>query len=186
MFHCLVGRKGYLDKSKHPGGFEQALEKHFALLLKKKIEFFSEKNRKKAYHVVLDQLSHRYAKADEAMHAIINNQLRRAIGFKALDKLVMRDSRETDGIQVADTLLGAVVTAWNEEDSGPAKKAVRDCVAEHLGWRHLRADTKPWEWKFNVWYFHDPRDGRPREAHTWYVNLKHEMPRLTRKSPRGS
>jgi hypothetical protein len=67
----------------------------------------------------------------------------------------------------ADVLLGAVVTGWNEEASGLAKTSVRDHVAELLGWRHLRADTKPSEWKFNTWFFFDPKEGKPREAKTW-------------------
>jgi hypothetical protein len=60
----------------------------------------------------------------------------------------------------ADVLFGAVVTGWNEEASGLAETSVRDHVAELLGWRHLRADTKPSEWKLNAWFFFDPKEGK--------------------------
>ena len=36
MFHCLVGRKGYLNLALHKGGYQEALQKQFSLLLRKK------------------------------------------------------------------------------------------------------------------------------------------------------
>lgn len=176
MFHCLVGRKGYIDRAFHPGGYDEALRKHFAMLIRNKIRFFSEGDPQKAYHIVVDKLPSSYEKADEAAHVIVNHTLQKDMGFTPIHNLVTRDSKTTAGIQVADVLLGAVVTEWNEEQAGDAKIALRDWVAEHLGWRHLRADTRHWEWKFNIWYFHADGPEREREARTWTPNLKYPMP----------
>jgi hypothetical protein len=184
MFHSLVGRKGYLNLKLHNGGYQEALQKQFSLLLRKKIAFFSEGDKRKAYHIVVDKLPYSYDKVDEATHVIVNHELKRDLGFAPIHNLVSRNSRDAAGIQVADVLLGAVVTGWNQEDSGDAKIAVRDCVAEHLGWRHLRADTRPWEWKFNTWFFYDPSEGKGREVATWALNLKHPVPPYVRRRSR--
>jgi len=184
MFHCIVGRKGYLNAAIHDGGYEEALQKQFSLLLRKKIEFFSQRDRQKAYHIVVDKMPYSYAKADEATHVIVNHELKRDLGFTPIHTLVTRDSKDAVGIQLADALLGAVVTGWNEESSGDAKIGVRDCIAEHIGWRHLRADTKFWEWKFNIWCFYDPSEGKPREATTWALNLKYPVPPYVRRRSR--
>jgi len=182
MFHCLIGRKGYINKALHKGGFDEALRKHFAMLLRSKIAFFSQGDRRKAYHIVADRLPSRYEKADEAAHIIVNHELKRDMGFTPVHTIVTRDSRETDGIQVVDVLLGAVVTDWNQEPAGSAKRELRDWVAEHLGWRHLRADTRHWEWKFNIWYFYAPSEEKPREVRSWRLNLKHPVPAFRPKS----
>jgi hypothetical protein len=47
-------------------------------------------------------------------------------------------------------LLGAVMSAWDREPASGAKAELRAFIAEHLGWRALRADTRPNERKFNV------------------------------------
>jgi hypothetical protein len=176
MFHCLIGRKGYINKSLHQGGYDEALRKHFAMLIRKKIAFFSAGDRRKAYHIVVDRLPFSYQKADEAAHVIVNHTLKRDMGFNPVHTMVTKDSKDAVGIQVADVLLGAVVTAWNKDSSGPAKQGMRDYVAEHLGWRHLRADTRHWEWKFNIWYFHAGGESEPRGARSWALNLKYPVP----------
>jgi Protein of unknown function (DUF3800) len=176
MFHGVVIRKGYVDRQYHKGGHDEALRKHFAMLIKSKIHFFSDRQRTKMYHVVVDPLPSRYKKADEAAHIIINNQLMQELDFKAVHSVVTRDSKHTPGIQLADLLLGAAMADWNNEAIGEHKAAVKDWVAAHIGWRHLRADTWKTEWKFNVWYFYDPTTGRDREVQTWDTNFKYRVP----------
>ncbi|MEQ1935030.1 MAG: DUF3800 domain-containing protein [Fimbriimonadaceae bacterium] len=184
MFHCFIGRKGYIKKSLHKGGYDEALRKHFALLIRSKIAFFSQGDRRKAYHIVVDKLPSSYEKADEAAHVIVNHQLKQRIGFTPIHNLVTRDSRDAVGIQVADVLLGAIVTDWNQEATASAKKGLRDWVAEHLGWRHLRADIRHWEWKFNIWYFHADGELKKREASSWTLNLKYPVPPYSPKKSR--
>lgn len=67
---------------------------------------------KKRYHVRVDPLPSRYAKADEAAERIVNNQLMQAIGHRAVATLFTRDSKLTPGIALADVLLGAVMDDW--------------------------------------------------------------------------
>lgn len=175
MFHCLVVRRGYVDR-KHHKDMDEALRKHFAMLIKAKVKHFSGGDPKKAYHVRVDPLPSRYQKADEAAHKIINHTLKKELGLPAVKSLLTRDSKETPGIQVADFFLGAVMAAWQQEVTAGPKLAVMQSVAEHLGWRDLRSDTHLKEWKFNIWCFYDPTTGAPREAKTRPVRLKVRMP----------
>jgi len=175
MFHCIIVRKGYVDKSYHRNGYDEAMRKHFAMLIRKKIEFFSQDDSRKKYHIYVDPLPSRYKKADEAAQVIINNELKRKIGFTPVHSLSTRDSKETPGIQLADLLLGAIMSDWNREDIGEHKFRVKDWVAEHVGWRHLRADTRHWEWKFNIWHFYNPKADGIRESRSWFLNLTYPV-----------
>lgn len=164
MFHCLVVRRGYVDKDLHGGDYDLARRKHFAMLLRKKIEQFSKGSRNKLYHVRVDRLPAAYQKADEVAFKVVNAQLTREIGVPALRTLFTRDSKATLGIQLADILLGAVMSDVDDLSSAPAKLAVRAEVARHLGWTDLRSDTFPTSTKFNIWRFWNPKGGEPREA----------------------
>lgn len=180
MFHCLVVRKGYVDREIHRGSYDLARRKHFAMLLRKKIAFFSAGARDKAYHVRVDPLPSSYGKADEAALKIVNAGLKQEIGIPAIHSLFTRDSKATLGIQLADVLLGAVMAEVIGEPNASPKMRVRRAVADHLGWPDLRADTLNREWKFNVWHFHNPRASEPREVRARRVCLKIPMPLLRR------
>ena len=176
MFHCLIGRRSSIDSGLHGGGYDEALRKHSALLVRNKIAFFSQGDRRKAYHIVIDKPPSLYETADEAAHIILNDELKQRMGFTPVHTLVTRRPKDVAGIQAIDVLLGAVVADWNQDSSGPAKKGVRDWVAEHLGWRHLRAGTRQSEWKFNIWYFHGDGKAKAREPRSWALNLKYPVP----------
>jgi hypothetical protein len=180
MFHCLVVRKGYVDKEFHSGNYDLARRKHFAMLLRKKVAFFSAGARDKAYHVRVDKLPSSYAKADEAAFKIVRSTLKNELGVPALHSLITRDSKLSLGIQLADVLLGAVLTEVTGEANAAPKVAVRRAVADHLGWTDLKADTMNQEWKFNIWHFYNPKGGEPREVRARRVMLKLAMPSLRR------
>lgn len=175
MFHCLVVRKGYVDKTKHKD-YDEALRKHFAMLISKKVKFFSAGAPDKAYHARVDPLPSRYAKADEATFKIAGSVLKKELGLAPLKSLLTIDSKTSPGIQVADLLLGATMADWQKASTSEFKGRVRALVAQHLGWPDLKADTRPREWKFNIWYFHVPVRGVAREASTRPVRLKIAMP----------
>jgi hypothetical protein len=175
MFHCLVVRKGYVDKEHHKD-FDEAKRKHFAMLIKSKIKFFNGNAKDKAYHVRVDPLPSRYKKADEAAHKIVAATLLNELGVAPLKTLFTRDSKDTLGIQLADLLLGATMSEWQAEVTAEPKLRVRRSIAEHLGWDDLKADTRLNEWKYNIWYFFDPSAGRAREVATRAVKLKVPMP----------
>ncbi len=164
MFHCLVVRKGYVDKACHGGDYDLARRKHFALLLQKKIGYFSAGATDKAYHVRVDKLPSRYAKSDEVAFKVVNATLVKEIGIAAIRSLYTRDSKAALGIQLADLLLGAVMAEVIGEQNSAPKLRIRKVVAAHLGWDDLRADMMPGEWKFNIWHFYNPRGGEPREV----------------------
>ncbi len=96
MFHCLIVRKGYVDKSYHED-YDEAMRKHFAKLISSKIAYFSNSKQKKMYHVNVDPLPSRYKKADEAAQVIINNTLKKELGLAPVHRLTTRDSKENPG-----------------------------------------------------------------------------------------
>ena len=180
MFHCLVVRKGYVEKEFHDGSYDLARRKHFAMLLRQKVSFFAAGAADKAYHVRVDRLPSAYARADEVVFKIVNATLENEFGVAAVHSLFTRDSKTTLGIQLADVLLGAVMAEVTDEANSGPKLAIRRTVAEHLGWTDLRADTLHKEWKFNIWHFYNPKSGEPRETKTRQVHLKVPMSLLRR------
>jgi hypothetical protein len=113
---------------------------------------------------------------------IAGAQLKNELGLAPLKTLFTRDSKSTVGIQAADLLLGAAMSDWQDEATAGPKLQIRSVLADHLGWPDLRADTARREWKFNIWYFHDPTTGAPREARTRPVKLKVPMPTFQTRS----
>lgn len=97
-----------------------------------------------------------------------------------MDRVFTRDSKETPTIQLCDLLLGAVHAAWEDDARSEAKLQLLEWIAYHLGWKDLKADTRPTERKFNVWVFYDPTLG-PRRAKTRPVTLVYEFPRVKRR-----
>ncbi len=185
MFHCLIVKKADVDKSLHTSDdpYDLAMQKHFAKFLETKIRFFGRGQPDKAYHAWVDPLPFRYKKAGEAASNVINATLKQRLKVPALHSLRERDSRATPGIQLADLLLGAVMADWQQDASADPKLDLVEHVAGFLGWQDLRADTRHTEWKFNVWYFFDPTEGRPRRIKTRDVRHRIPTPAL-RRGPR--
>jgi hypothetical protein len=175
MFHCVIVRKGYVDRDFHKD-FDEARRKHFAMLLKSKVKFFSAGARDKSYHVRVDPLPSRYPKADEAAFKIVGATLKKELGIAPLQSLVTVDSKTSIGVQLADFFLGAAMADWQKEATSGFKKRVGLHISEHLGWADLFADTPYDEWKFNIWYFFDPTAKKKREIKTRSVKLKIRMP----------
>lgn len=159
LFNCLIVERAYVDMKRHED-FDQVKRKFFALFLTGRLKRLHAGATDKAYHVIVDPLPSRYAKAGEAAQKIVNHTLKRDIGCELITRLVTRDSKSSAGIQVADLLLGATVAAWNREIVSPAKLRVMRHLAGYLNWPDMFSDTWPHEVKFNVWSFLDPRDGR--------------------------
>jgi hypothetical protein len=163
MFHCVVFHAG--------AGLVEARLQQLNALLGNKMSFFSGSGRDKIYHVRVDPAPSSRAREDDEAGEITNAQLRQAIGHAPIQTMLTRNSRESAGVQIADFLLGAVLASWNERvaDDGPRAGVLRH-VAKHLGWEDLRADTRPQEWKFNIWYHHDPEQQSARGVQTRECN----------------
>jgi hypothetical protein len=177
-FHCIVIRKGMVDKSFHDGDYDLAMRKHFTKLISTKVKAVikAHPSRDCEFRIEVDPLPSRYKKADEAFHKIANSMLKKELGGETLIKsVVTKDSKESEHIQIADFLLGAVMSAFQGKASSPAKLAVANNIASYLGWEHLKHDTWNKERKFNIWYFFDPRSG-DREISTEKVTLKYPLP----------
>lgn len=177
-FHCIIVRKGVVDKKFHNGDYDLAMRKHFTSLIASKIKAVKKAhaNRDCEFRVEVDPLPSRYAKADEAFHKIANSVLKKEFGGEALIKsVVTKDSKDSEHIQIADFLLGAVMSAYQGKASSPAKLAVANNIASYLSWDSLQHDTWGTERKFNIWYFHDKRNAQ-REIETKAVVLKYPLP----------
>ena len=181
-FHCVIIRKGVVDKRMHDGDFDLARRKHFTMLLTSKIQqaLKARPNRDHTFRIWVDPIASRYEKADEAVEVISNNVLGQVFGdVRPVDKVITRDSKDTPTIQMCDLLLGAVMEAWQQKVRSEPKIQIQKSIAERLGWPNLHADTFPKERKFNIWYFHDPTLG-PREVETRKVDLLYPLPKTTR------
>lgn len=180
-FHCIVVRKGMVDKSFHDGDYDLAMRKHFTKLIQTKIATIHKAHSKRdcEFRIEVDPLPSRYKKADEAFHKIANSMLKDQFGgVVPIRSVVTKDSKESENIQIADFLLGAVMSAFQGQASSPAKLKVATNIAGYLGWDSLQYDTKPTERKFNIWYFFDPSKGI-REVETKEVHLKYPLPKRT-------
>ncbi|QYJ98342.1 DUF3800 domain-containing protein [Shewanella alkalitolerans] len=178
-FHCIIIRKGLVDKTFHDGDYDLAMRKHFTKLIEVKVKAIQKAhpNRVCEFRVEVDPLPSRYQKADEAFHKVANNMLRNDFGGKLpITSVVTKDSKDSEHIQIADFILGAVMSAFQGKASSPAKLKVASNIASYLGWDSLGYDTKPTERKFNVWYFYDKRQGA-REVETKDVNLRYPLER---------
>lgn len=154
MFHALIVRKGYTDKSFHKD-FDEEKQKRFVMLLESKVRRFRRDDPTKTYHVRVDPLPSRYKKADEKAFKILGAVLRKSFTEAPLQSLITRHSHNSPGIQLVDFFLGATLADWQGDATSDHKQRVRQYLAEHLGWPNLRSDTHPDIWKFNVWYFYD-------------------------------
>ncbi|WP_333002305.1 DUF3800 domain-containing protein [Vibrio coralliilyticus] len=180
-FHCIVIRKGMVDKKYHDGDYDLAMRKHFTKLIATKVHAVKKAHPKRTceFRIEVDPIASRYDKADEAFHIIANRMLRMHFnGEEPIKSVVEKDSKKSENIQISDFLLGAVMSAFQGNASSPAKLKVAQCVASYLGWDDLGYDTKPHERKFNIWYFHDRNQG-PREVETKQVKLVYGLPKRT-------
>jgi hypothetical protein len=180
-FHCVVFPKSIVRRDLHKSK-EEMYQKHFTMFLTDKIRrcFRAHRGREQTFRVWVDPLPTRYAKAHEAIQNIANNVLKPAFGkVRGVDRVNIKDSKQAPSIQLADLLLGAVLSEWEGKVVAPDKLAVRDAIANNLGWSDLRADTDQAERKFNIWMFHDDERGS-RTASRRDVVLRHPLPTRTK------
>jgi hypothetical protein len=96
---------------------------------------------------------------------------------KNIEAITECDSKEFEGIQLCDVLLGAVVDTWNEGSTSDHKAALKTHIASYLGWSDIRSDTRPSERKFNVWWLTDQtHPDQQRPIQTRNVRLVHPLP----------
>lgn len=155
MFHCIVVRRSDVNRSLH-ASIEEAREKHFERFIRNKLTFFAGSGGK-AYHLRIDPFPSPYPKTDEKLHKIANASAKKALGYEPLASTwTVKSSKTSAGVQVADLLLGAILSDWQGKAKSEAKLELRRWVAEHLGWPDLKHDTfpqsaDPRSWKFNIW-----------------------------------
>jgi Protein of unknown function (DUF3800) len=181
-FHCLVVRKAIVRPELHGGSWDEARQKHFGMLLRKKVLGCIQTHlpREQTIRVYLDPLHSSYKKASEVLEKITRSVVQRSYPNVQIEGAFERDSKETPTIQLCDLLLGAVMSDWDRNPAGGAKAELRAFIAGHLGWTDLHADTHPDERKFNIWMFYDTERG-PRQSTTRPVLLTYPLPERRRK-----
>lgn len=184
-FHCIIVQKSHVDKKYHAGNYDLAMRKHFTKLLTSKITqvIKTHPHRECEFRVDVDPIPSSYQKADEALHKIANNVIFKATGKKDSIKYVKtKDSKKSHQIQIADFLLGAVMSAFQDKATNSRKLEVAKKIASYIGWDGFFYDTMNYERKFNIWYFYDPTKG-PRELETKPVKLRYPLPKRKNKRP---
>jgi hypothetical protein len=180
-FHMLLVEKAWVDLALHNGDPDLARQKHFTQFLSNKILRCVRRHEGQdtQFRVYVDHplVGSAYAKAHEASQVIGNHYLQRELDLRPIDKVIPCDSKQRNGIQLCDLLLGAVMDSWNADSESAAKGSVRDRIASHLGWDDLRADTNPKERKFNIWYLQHPKQ---RVVQTRAVLLRNPLPPIRR------
>lgn len=176
MFHGVVFARKDIRRSEHATKEEQYL-KHLGLLIRKKVVFFAARKSGRVYRLLFDELPHRYKRSHEVALKIANAEIKKVLGETPIHDARLCDSARTAGIQLADLLIGCVLATWQGAVTSAHKRELIAHVADHMGWADMLADTRPDEWKCNIWYFYDPTSG-PRRIQTRAVRLKYEMPRL--------
>jgi hypothetical protein len=159
------------------GSWDAARQKHFGLLLHKKVSgcLRVHRHRAQTVRVYVDPLHSSYSKAVEVVDNITKAVIRRSHPNVTMEGVYERDSKQTPTIQLCDLLLGAVMSEWAREPATGPKQHLREFIAAHLGWDNLHADTNPPERKFNIWMFHDPTRAK-RDVQTRPVKLKYQLP----------
>lgn len=178
-FHCIVVRKGMVNKSYHNGNYQVAMQKHFTSLIANKVisVLKAHPGRECHFRIDVDPLPFSYKKADEKFHRIANNIINKKTFRKDVIKKVMeKDSKTSFNIQIADFFLGAIMSAFQDEECSDQKILLSKKIASYLGWESLRHDTVHDERKLNIWYFFDPSENKPREVKTQPVKLKYPLP----------
>lgn len=160
FFNCIVVQLAIVNKAFHNGNYELAKQKHFNELICNKIARSLYKNRNNRFILSVDDLPFSYNKADEAMHIIANNIIRRKTTISnAILKLNEVNSKHCHGVQLCDLLLGAVLSSYQNDSTSERKLMLSNLIAQYLGWDKLKYDTLNTEKKFNIWYFYDPTKG---------------------------
>lgn len=177
-FHCLIVRKGIVDKACHNDDYDLGMRKHYTMLLTNKIKrcIRRHKDRDIAFRIWIDIINSRYPKADEAMHVIANNTINRELQSinNYVESVITKDSKEAYQIQLCDLLLGAVMDEWHQKATSKSKKEIQYRIAKYLGWENLKADTRPEERKFNIWYY-KPKRNSVREVKYREVKLYYPL-----------
>ena len=172
MFHCIIVPREIVDPRLHERGYETAREKHFCEFIANKLSTFGQGSPDKIYHLRIDPFPSRYDRTDEKLHRIINAMAQRQLGFAPIiSTQTVQSSKASAGVQLADLLLGAVMSAWQPRNTATSmpKRALQGFVAAHIGWPDLRSDTLPMSrdplaWKFNIWLFCGHPDNREEKT----------------------
>lgn len=99
----------------------------------------------------LDAKACGYDSARAGVAAVEDHVLRALFSrLRPVDKALNHRTVRTPGLQLADLLLGAVVTAWQQSQVGAAKRTVMGDMAQALGWADLRTVSRPGDTKFNI------------------------------------
>ncbi|MEM1024293.1 MAG: DUF3800 domain-containing protein [Myxococcota bacterium] len=181
-FHCLVVPRAIVDLRFHKRDrWREAWQKHFCLLLKKKMCRLVERHGPgQVCRVWVDRLPQRKANAHEVMEIISNYALEPDNGIGC--KVTQRGSHDVEVIQLCDVLLGCVLSAWQGKPINAKRQAVQDRLAAQLGWDDLRADTPTTEAKFNIWMLHPKGIAKSKRVARTRAVLRDAPPTRLRRS----
>lgn len=173
MFHALLIRNAAIRSNRFDDGIREARLHHLSTLLRAKVRYFGGADPRKTYHVRVDPLPSSYALEHEKLLKINNAMLREALGDQRIKSMAVVDSKGRAGVQLADLLLGAVLSPWQAAaEPGGAKDRISQHLFSRLGWDDHRAGTFAKEWKFNLWWL----AAEDEERHAGARPCRHHFP----------
>jgi len=153
-FRVLVVRdKGRLDhEGYNEGSHDLFYFKMYYYLVRNVVEYDTDK----AWNIYLDIKDSKSAGRVRTLRDVLRTKFRDTSG-ELIARIQQLRSHESELLQLADFLLGAVMYAARKENGSLAKLTLVKRIGQrsHLT---LRASTAPWESKFNLFYF-KPRKG---------------------------
>lgn len=158
QFRCiLVDTTEYpLDSPINQGDAELGFYKFYYQLLLHGMEPTSN------YLVTLASRTDKQRDRLQTLHLVLNRGLRKKyqVDFSPVRHVESKQAENSNGIQLADIIMGAVGYHWHDLHMRPEasvpKKALAAHIAHRLGRRHLKFSTPP-SATFNIWRFKSER-----------------------------
>lgn len=178
-FHCLIVRKGDINKEFHGGDYDLARRKFYTELIALKAQRCADAHPgpRNSVLVLVDPIASRNKRADQCMRAVANHMLGRSRGL--IEDVRTVDSKLYPEVQLSDLLAGVVNDSWTHQSSSEEGRQIRSRLLSHIGWAEM-SDTHPSERKFNIWYFWDKARGQ-RQVETQAVRLRCPLPQRSRR-----
>ena len=145
-FKCIVLDTRILDyRTYNSGDKELGFYKFYYQLISRNLSPRCE------YWLYTDERQNRKPYRLEALKLAVNNWWTSKKQVRPLRHIEPCKSHNDDIMQLADILLGAIASAWNERKGRESKKLLKEHIAQHLSRPSLAIATAPNAPKVNIW-----------------------------------
>ncbi|MEO1333712.1 MAG: phosphoribosyltransferase [Myxococcota bacterium] len=157
MFHCFTCRLNASEQREVAQGDVARRKRFFLAMMRAKLSYFGRGN---FFHFCYSPLLEPEDRRSNQHRA---RALKDSLRMKQTDTVVVRAYEKSEPAKVADLLLEAIIAHRTKAELNSHQEALQESVTGFLRWPDLNADTRPEEWKFNIWNHHG---GGRRELRT--------------------